>query len=103
MALHDAPALARALQTLAFRGWRKVECVCEQDKFVIAGRIRSYLEAHGGGDSLPGILAWWLLRQRYEESAERVREAVEYLQQQGEIVRREGVDGTVRYFAGTPK
>ena len=75
-------------------------CECSNDKAAIARRIRRYLGTKGNaGDSLPGIVAWWLLRERYEESADRVRQAVEYLKENEQIERREGRDGTVRYFA----
>ena len=75
---------------------------------VIAERIRDYLRSHGEcGDSFKGILAWWLVRQRYEESAARVREALNYLCRQGEVEEDVGDDGSVTYFAsphaGTPR
>ncbi|WP_227243321.1 hypothetical protein [Paraburkholderia caribensis] len=82
--------------------------MCQEDKVVIAGRISDYLRRHGGaGDSFQGIVAWWLMRQRYEESAACVREAVDFLYERGEIVKDVAADGSVRYFAapstGTPR
>lgn len=78
--------------------------MCEEDKLAVAKRIRSYLETRReADDSLAGIVAWWLMRQRYQDSAERVSEAVEYLQQEGQIFRLVLPDGSVRYSARPPR
>lgn len=77
--------------------------MCEEDKLAIAKRIRGYLETRDAHDSLAGIVAWWLVRQRYQDSAERVSEAVEYLRQEGQIFRVEMPDGSVRYSARPPR
>jgi hypothetical protein len=75
-------------------------CARSEEKVAIAQRIRRYLGTkRTAGDSLAGIVAWWLMRERYAESAERVRQALEYLKEHEQVERREGRDGTVRYFA----
>ncbi|OLL27602.1 hypothetical protein BTH42_32185 [Burkholderia sp. SRS-W-2-2016] len=77
--------------------------MCQEDKVVIAGRIRDYLRTHGGaGDSFQGIIAWWLMRQRYEESTASVHEALDSLFERGEIVKKVMADGSVWYFAAPP-
>ena len=55
----------------------------------IARQIERYLAVHpNAADSLEGILRWWLTRQRYEDSAQQVRQALERLLQQGTITTR---------------
>ena len=66
----------------------------------LARQIQQYLETHpNAADSLGGIMGWWLARQRYEESEQKVKRAAEYLVAQGKAEKRMGADGTVIYTA----
>lgn len=68
----------------------------------IARAIERYLAKHpNAADSLEGIRRWWLLRQRYEESAQQVQEALEQLLREGVVSKRVLSDGQVLY-AGQP-
>lgn len=52
----------------------------------IAREIERYLDAHpNAADSVEGILRWWLTRQRYEQSAEHVKRALEHLVSAGVV------------------
>ncbi len=56
------------------------------DVAAIAQEINRYLDSHpNAADSLKGVLRWWLLRQRYEDSVETVCAALEYLVAVGEV------------------
>lgn len=69
-----------------------------EDIVEIARQIERYLAAHpNAADSLEGILRWWLTRQRYEDSAQQVRRALEQLLQQGTITTRMLSDGKTLY------
>lgn len=64
----------------------------------IARQIERYLATHpNAADSLEGILGWWLTRQRYEDSAQQVRQALERLLRQGTITTRVLGDGKTLY------
>lgn len=64
----------------------------------IAQAIGRYLAKHPhAADSLEGIRRWWLMRQRYEESAQQVQEALEQLLREGVITKRILSDGQVLY------
>jgi hypothetical protein len=66
----------------------------------IAHAIERYLVKHpNAADSLEGIRRWWLMRQRYEESAQQVQEALEQLLRDGAISKRVLHDGRVLYTA----
>ena len=55
----------------------------------LAQDIQRYLQAHPhAADSIDGILRWWLPRQRLEESATKVRQALELLAQRGAVSKR---------------
>lgn len=70
----------------------------------IAGQIERYLATHPDAvDSLEGILHWWLLRQRYTESAAKVQQALERLVASGAITRRVLPEGRVLFAAPTAK
>jgi hypothetical protein len=64
----------------------------------IARAIERYLATHpNAADSVEGIRRWWLMRQRYEESAQQVQQALEQLLGQGVITKRVLTDGQVLY------
>jgi hypothetical protein len=48
-------------------------------------------------DTLDGICAWWIPRQRYVEAREEVLAALELLKVRGQIASLAGVDGQVLY------
>ena len=57
--------------------------------------ILTYLRAHkDAADTLDGIIAWWLPRQRYEQSKEQIQKALDDLLAQGLIRRDLLSDGT---------
>ena len=69
----------------------------------IARAIERYLAKHpNAADSLEGIRQWWLMRQRYEESAQQVQQALDQLLRAGAINKRVLSDGRVLY-TGTPR
>ena len=64
----------------------------------IAREIENYLSAHPRGtDTLTGVANWWITQQRFMESKERVEKALEYLVQQGKVLRKVTPDGTAIY------
>jgi hypothetical protein len=64
----------------------------------IAQRIGRYLESHpNAADSAEGILRWWLARQRYEESVQKVEQALELLLRRGAVRKHVLIDGQVLY------
>lgn len=65
----------------------------------IAGYISNRPDA---ADTLEGLTLWWISRQRLLEAEKNVRQAVEYLIDQGVIEKRAMADGRVLYRA-TPK
>ena len=70
----------------------------------IAGEISHYLAKHpSAADSVEGIRRWWLLRQRYEDSAQLVRQALEQLLREGVVSRRVLTDGSVLYTSQPPR
>jgi len=69
----------------------------------IAGEISRYLAKRpNAADSVEGIRRWWLLRQRYEDSAQLVQEALERLLQEGVVSQRVSADGSVLYTSHPP-
>ena len=55
----------------------------------LAAKITRYLDRHpSASDTLAGISQWWLLRQRYEETEEKVRSALDYLAEEGRVIKR---------------
>lgn len=69
----------------------------------IAQAIERYLAKHPhAADSLEGIRRWWLMRQRYEESAQQVQEALEQLLREGIVTKRVLSDGQVLYTGQPP-
>jgi hypothetical protein len=66
----------------------------------VVAELRRYLAAHpDAADSLAGVLKWWLPRQRYEETAEIVREALERLAEEGVVSRRAQPGGSLVYMS----
>ena len=64
----------------------------------IAARIGRYLESHpNAADSAEGILRWWLARQQYEESVQKVEQALELLLRRGAVRKQIWIDGQVLY------
>lgn len=68
----------------------------------IACQIQRYLAAHpNAADSVEGVLLWWLKRQHYEESANEVLRALEYLVEEGVIKKEFLSDGKAVYASRT--
>lgn len=64
----------------------------------VAEAIKRYLNAHpNAADSVEGIARWWLARQRFEEAAEIVQQALEHLVVEGEVVKAVTGEGKVLY------
>jgi hypothetical protein len=58
----------------------------EPDITLIANEIRRYLQSHPqAADSIEGVARWWLMRQRLEESRDRVERALESLVAEGVV------------------
>lgn len=52
----------------------------------LACEVREYLDRHPeAADTLEGIVAWWMARQRFEQSAERVARALDHLVRIGAV------------------
>lgn len=74
--------------------------VSESDEEItgIARRIDRYLQAHpNAADSAEGILRWWLARQRFDESVQKVEQALALLLREGAIEKKVLIDGRVLY------
>jgi len=55
----------------------------------IAAKIARYLDRHPhASDTLEGVSRWWLLQQRYEETEEKVQRALNYLAEEGRVIKR---------------
>jgi hypothetical protein len=66
--------------------------------------ILAYLEAHqAAADSLEGIVAWWLPRQRYVEARDLIQESLNRLVARGLIKTTRLPDGTVLYCKAAPE
>jgi hypothetical protein len=64
----------------------------------LAREIQAYLDQHpAAADTLEGILAWWIARQRMAESADEVQQALDYLVSQQRIQAHHRQGGTVVY------
>ena len=64
----------------------------------IADEIIRYLDTHPkAADTLEGITKWWVARQRYYESAEKVQKALEFLVVRELITRVERNTGDIIY------
>lgn len=63
-----------------------------------AEQILQYLRNHPGAcDTLEGITAWWLLRNRIDISLAEAQQAVDKLVAEGVVKEREGWDGRTVY------
>ena len=68
----------------------------------IAQQVRNYLLMHpNAADSLHGVLRWWLPRQRYEESLDKMQQALEYLIAEGVVAKKILVGGEIVYESTT--
>lgn len=64
----------------------------------IADEILNYLEDHpNAADTAEGIAKWWLSRQRFEESAARVQQALDYLVADARVELQTNYSGTKVY------
>jgi hypothetical protein len=72
------------------------------DEFAVselAQEIRAYLAGHPNAeDSLRGVVNWWLVRQRYQQTSEMVQRALDYLVAEGTVERRRLPDGRETYL-----
>ena len=69
----------------------------------VAEEIRQHLALHpNAADSAEGVLDWWLMGRRSEQSAHVVDEAMQWLLEQGAVTRRVMPDGQIVYFAQKP-
>lgn len=60
----------------------------------IAQSIKRYLDSRPqASETVEGVAKWWLIQQRYNDSLEQVRQALEYLEQKGEVSRIQLADG----------
>lgn len=66
----------------------------------VARLILSYLQTNNdAGDTLEGIVKWWVLSQQLNEAMTVVQQALDKLKDDGIIVERQGPDRRVIYFA----
>lgn len=71
----------------------------ETEVIRVANEIKRYLGAHPeGADTADGIAKWWVPRQRLEESALLVRQALDYLVTESLIERKANPSGGHLYF-----
>ena len=67
----------------------------EQEMTRIAAAVERYLSDHkSAADSLENVMKWWLSHQRYQEALEDVQKALDYLVNNGRIVKTKNTDGT---------
>lgn len=72
--------------------------VRDEEIVAVAREIRNYLDAHPhAADSLEGIVKWWLLRQRYEQSTITVQQALNYLVAHGLVAKQAAPGGEAMY------
>lgn len=66
----------------------------------IVEELLRYLKTHPhAGETLEGIVQWWLLRQRYIDATETIRQALLILEQEGYVMRIVNPDGVELFFA----
>lgn len=69
----------------------------------VAHQIARYLEDHpNAADTLDGVLHWWLLRQRYQDSLQTVERALTWLVEQGLVTKQKTPDGQ-EVYSRTPR
>jgi Fe2+ or Zn2+ uptake regulation protein len=62
--------------------------------------IIKYLQSQPqAGDTLEGIVSWWLLRQQVEDSLASIQQVLDRLALEGIVKQRRGPDGRRFYFA----
>jgi hypothetical protein len=60
----------------------------DSDLLRLADAIRQYLVKHpDAADTVEGVVNWWLVRQRYENTVKMVGQALELLVKQGELTK----------------
>ncbi len=68
----------------------------------IAQEISDYLIGHANAaDSLEGVVKWWLTRQRYEQAADKVQQALEYLVKEGVVKKAHTTRGRSVYLSAS--
>ena len=71
----------------------------QSDVIRLANEIRRYLETHpNAADTINGITRWWLPRQRFEETATKIQQAMEYLESEAEVKRETSHSGEQVYY-----
>ncbi len=69
----------------------------------IADYISKYLQEHrNAGDTLEGIVKWWVMSQQLDLSVSTVQQALEQLEASGIVVKNRGADGRTRYLVRAP-
>lgn len=70
-----------------------------QDNITVV-EIFEYLRQNPqSGDTVEGIVKWWMMRQRLSETADTVHHALEQLVEAGAVFERRNADGRIVYFA----
>lgn len=70
-----------------------------EDVLDVAKQIVNYLDENSNSaDTIDGIVNWWLLRQRLQEEKTRVKNAVNYLYEEGLVEKRILADGRELLF-----
>lgn len=76
--------------------------VVDKDIATVKKEIADYLATHPNAvDSLEGIIQWWLLRQRFVESADLIQEALNQMAAEGSVDTITNEDGQRVYKAKT--
>jgi hypothetical protein len=79
-------------------GVLKANFMCESDRSEIAHDVLSYLSTHAeAGDTLEGIVEWWLLERRIRRGNAQIREALDELTAKQLIRAHKGRDTKVHY------
>jgi hypothetical protein len=74
-----------------------------KDVIAVAQEIKSYLAAHpNAADSVEGVVKWWLTRQRYEQAADEVQQALDYLIAEGMVSKITTAGGRTVYSSARP-
>ena len=64
----------------------------------VCSDILAYVTEHpDAGDTVEGIIQWWLLRQRIKHQESVVKNALAKLVAEGLMIERKGSDGRIRY------
>lgn len=71
----------------------------DADVRAIADEIARYLERHpGAADSAEGIRRWWIGRQRFEESLIATQSALDYLERQRVVAKKQLGNQTIYHM-----